>query len=179
MKLQNHQNKVAHRVAHGVAHGPGFRFFPHPKNKVNKPLKMTDDDERHFQQGKVCHICGKKYFVEDKRIRDLCHITGKYHGSAHEVHAASLILKERIGSVFTSETLYRFGILVALATYNFMCAAVKNVCKCNLFTHGTPGVHKNSFEMPMHSRIVLEFGNVGFGREGKTGVPGEKPLRAE
>ena len=33
---------------------------------------------------------------------------------------------------------------------------------CNLFTHGTPGVHKNSFEMPVHSGIELEFGNVGF-----------------
>ena len=28
------------------------------------------------------------------------------------------------------------------------------------------------------SQIELEFGNVGFGREEKTGVPGEKPLRA-
>ena len=34
VKLQNHQNKVAHRVAHrvahGLAHGPGPRFCPHP-----------------------------------------------------------------------------------------------------------------------------------------------------
>jgi len=29
--------------------------------------------------------------------------------------------------------------------------------------------------MPVHSRIELEFGNVGFGGEAKTGVPGEKP----
>ena len=28
-------------------------------------------------------------------------------------------------------------------------------------------------------RIELEFGNVGFWGEGKTGVPGEKPLGAE
>ena len=27
--------------------------------------------------------------------------------------------------------------------------------------------------------IELEFGNVGFWGEGKTGVPGEKPLKAE
>ena len=34
--------------------------------------------------------------------------------------------------------------------------------KCNLFTHGTPGVLKNSFEMSVHSRIELGFGNVAF-----------------
>ena len=33
--------------------------------------------------------------------------------------------------------------------------------------------------MPVHSRIELEFGNVGFRSEGKIGVPGEKPLGAE
>ena len=33
--------------------------------------------------------------------------------------------------------------------------------------------------MSMHYRIELEFLNVGFWGEGKTGVPGEKPLRVE
>jgi len=33
--------------------------------------------------------------------------------------------------------------------------------------------------MPEHSRIELEFGNVGFCGDGKTGVPGEKPLGAQ
>ena len=43
-----------------------------------------------------------------------------------------------------------------------------------MFTHRAPWVHKNSFEMPVHSRIELEFGNVGFWGEGKTKVPGGK-----
>ena len=34
-------------------------------------------------------------------------------------------------------------------------------------------------EMPVHSRIELEFGNVGYYGAGKTGVLGEKLLRAE
>ena len=33
--------------------------------------------------------------------------------------------------------------------------------------------------MSVHSRIELEFGNVGFWGEGKTGEPQEKPLGAE
>ena len=31
----------------------------------------------------------------------------------------------------------------------------------------------------MHSRFEFEFGSVGFWGEGKTGVPGEKPLGAK
>ena len=41
------------------------------------------------------------------------------------------------------------------------------------------GVHKNSFRNVRAFHIELEFGNVGFWGEGKTVVPGEKPLGAE
>ena len=30
-----------------------------------------------------CHICDKKYRVDDVPVRDHCHVTGKYRGSAH------------------------------------------------------------------------------------------------
>ena len=36
----------------------------------------------------------------------------------------------------------------------------------------------NSFQCVRAFQIELEFGSVGFFGEGKTGVPGEKPLRA-
>ena len=31
-----------------------------------------------------CHICGEKYTHKDVRVRDHCHITGKFRGSAHQ-----------------------------------------------------------------------------------------------
>ena len=31
-----------------------------------------------------CHICGKKYTDKDVRVRDHCHITRKFRGSAHQ-----------------------------------------------------------------------------------------------
>ena len=39
-------------------------------------------------------------------------------------------------------------------------------------------VHMNSFKCVRVFQIELEFGSVGFWGEGKTGVPGEKPLGA-
>ena len=41
------------------------------------------------------------------------------------------------------------------------------------------GVHMNSFKWVRAFQIELEFGSVGFWGEGKTGVPGEKPLGAK
>ena len=54
------------------------------KKHFNKPLVMTEDDEQCFKTMDGCHICGEKYTDKDVRVRDHCHITGKFRGSAHQ-----------------------------------------------------------------------------------------------
>ena len=54
------------------------------KKEFSKPLKMTKNDEDAFQKAEECHICNKQYTEKDIRVRDHCHITGKYRGSAHQ-----------------------------------------------------------------------------------------------
>ena len=54
------------------------------KKEFNKPLNMTKENEEEFQKAEKCHICNKKYSDKDIRVRDHCHITGKYRGSAHQ-----------------------------------------------------------------------------------------------
>ena len=54
------------------------------KKRFNKPLVMTEVDEQHFKTMDGCHICGEKYTGKDVRVRDHCHITGKFRGSAHQ-----------------------------------------------------------------------------------------------
>ena len=53
------------------------------KKHFNKPLVMTEDDEMCFKLMDECYICGEKYVEKDVRVRDHCHITGKFRGSAH------------------------------------------------------------------------------------------------
>ena len=54
------------------------------KKHFNKPLVMTEDDEMCFKLIDKCHICGEKYTNKDVRVKDHCHITGKFRGSAHQ-----------------------------------------------------------------------------------------------
>ena len=54
------------------------------KKRFNKPLRMTKENEEKFEKATTCHICDKKYTEKDIRVRDHCHITGKYRGSAHQ-----------------------------------------------------------------------------------------------
>ena len=54
------------------------------KKHFNKPLVVTEVDEQNFKTMDRCHICGEKYTDKDVRVRDHCHITGKFRGSAHQ-----------------------------------------------------------------------------------------------
>ena len=54
------------------------------KKRFNKPLVMTENDEMCFKLMDKCHICGEKYTDKDVRVRDHCHITGKFRDSSHQ-----------------------------------------------------------------------------------------------
>jgi hypothetical protein len=46
---------------------------------------LTREEEASFQAAKVCWLCEKNLTRDDKddRVRDHCHLTGKYRGAAH------------------------------------------------------------------------------------------------
>ena len=70
------------------------------KKEFNKPLKMTKEDEEKFQKADECHICNKKYNETDVRVRDHCHITGKYRGSAHKDCNLNFQISDKIPVIF-------------------------------------------------------------------------------
>ena len=70
------------------------------KKHFNKPLRMTEEDEQEFQKAEQCHICQQKYNKTDVRVRDHCHITGKYRGSAHQDCNLNFKLTDKIPAIF-------------------------------------------------------------------------------
>ena len=70
------------------------------KTEFDKPLKMTKDDEEKFQKADECHICEQKYNEKDVRVRDHCHITGKYRGSAHQDCNLNFQITDKIPVIF-------------------------------------------------------------------------------
>ena len=47
----------------------------------NKPMIMTEEDNKKHKSTNICHICEKT--LNGDKVRDHCHITGKFLGSAH------------------------------------------------------------------------------------------------
>ena len=50
----------------------------------NKNLIMTEEEENLFQKSNSCWICKKFISNDEDKVRDHCHVTGKFRGAAHE-----------------------------------------------------------------------------------------------
>ena len=54
------------------------------RNKhFNKNLIMSEKEEHLFQQSNSCWICKKLIDNDEEKVRDHCHVTGKFRGAAH------------------------------------------------------------------------------------------------
>ena len=55
------------------------------KKHFSKNLIMPaeEEEEERFQLCNICWICNKLFDVTDNKVRDYCHVTGKFRGAAH------------------------------------------------------------------------------------------------
>ena len=49
----------------------------------NKNLIMIEEEENLFQESNNCWICKKLIDNDDGKVRDHCHVTGKFRGATH------------------------------------------------------------------------------------------------
>ena len=68
------------------------------KKHFNKNLIMTEKEEEQFQSSNICWICEK--LIEDEKVRDHCHITGKFRGAAHWSCNINLQLTKNVPVIF-------------------------------------------------------------------------------
>ena len=67
------------------------------KKHFNKNLIITEE-EKQFQSSNMCWICEK--LIEDKKVRDHYHITGKFRGAAHWSCNINLQLTKNVPVIF-------------------------------------------------------------------------------
>ena len=70
------------------------------KKHFNKNLIMSEEEEHLFQQSNSCWICKKIIDNEDEKVRDHCHITGKFRGDAHWDYNINFQLTKNVPVIF-------------------------------------------------------------------------------
>ena len=66
----------------------------------NKNLVMIEEEEHLFQQSNSCWICKEIINHDDEKVRDHCHITGKFRDSAHWDCNINVQLTKKIPVIF-------------------------------------------------------------------------------
>ena len=69
------------------------------KKHFNKNLIMSEEEEQ-FQSSNTCWIFEQLIYNDDKKVRDHCHITGKFKGTAHCSCNINLQLTKKVPVIF-------------------------------------------------------------------------------
>ena len=70
------------------------------KEYFNKHLIMSEEEEHLFPKSNSCWICKKFIDNNEKKLRDDCHITGKFRGAAHQKCNANFQLTKKVPVIF-------------------------------------------------------------------------------
>ena len=68
------------------------------KKHFNKNLIISAEEEEQFEKMKICWLCNK--LIENDKVRDHCHITGKYRGAAHWNCNINLKISKKLPVIF-------------------------------------------------------------------------------
>ena len=61
---------------------------------------MSEKEEERFQSSNICWICKKLIDSDNEKVRDHCHVTGKFRGAAHWSCNINLQLTKKVPVIF-------------------------------------------------------------------------------
>ena len=66
------------------------------KNHFNKEIVINKKGNEDFGNSTKCSICDNDYTDNDIKVRDQCHITGKYRDSSHRDYNINITSRHKI-----------------------------------------------------------------------------------
>ena len=75
-----------------------YQYFKKVKKKHFSKNFIMNEKEEQFQSSNICWICEK--LIVDEKVRDHCHLTGKFRGAAHLSCNINLQLTKKAPVIF-------------------------------------------------------------------------------
>ena len=88
-------------------------------------LPLTKEELKSHQDAKVCYICGKRILkklsksINYWKIKDHCHFTGKYSGTAHGICDLKFNVPNEIPVVFHNSSNYDYHFIIKVLANKF------------------------------------------------------------
>ena len=96
---------------------------------------MSVDEEEKFQLANSCCICNKLFDVGDEKVRDHCHVTGKYRDGAHFSCNANCKLSKKVPVIFYNLKGYDSHLIIKeIDQFDIFDVIPNGLEKCMAFT---------------------------------------------
>ena len=73
---------------------------------------MSAEEEERYQLNNICWICNRLFDVGDEKVRDHCHVTGKYRGATHWSCNANLKMSKKVPGIFHNLEIYDSHLII-------------------------------------------------------------------
>ena len=106
------------------------------KKQFNKNPVMSVDEEEKLQLDNSCWIFNKLFDVGDEKVRDHCHVTGKFRGAAHFSCNTNWILSKKVPVIFHNLRGYDIHLIIKeIGKFDVKVSVISNELeKCMAFT---------------------------------------------
>ena len=98
------------------------------KKHFNKDLIMSALENEEFERSNIYWVCGKLIDISNNKVRDHCHITGKYRGSSHFSCNINLKISKKLPVIFHN--------LRAYGSHLIFKESSKSNCKVSVIPNG-------------------------------------------
>ena len=80
-------------------------------------IPLTKEEKEDYNNQKVCYICKKEFITSDNKnkhykVRDHCHFTGKYRGTAHNICNLRYKIPKDIPIIFHNGSTYDYHFII-------------------------------------------------------------------
>ena len=97
------------------------------REHFNKNLIMLMKEEEMFQKANKCWICNKLFDLIDEKVRDHCHVSGKFRGAAHFSCNANFKISKNVPVVFHNLKGYDGHLIMKeLSSFNVVINVIPN-----------------------------------------------------
>ena len=83
--------------------------------EIKDMIPLTKEEEENYNNQNVCYICKKEFDTSDKKhhkVRDHCHYTGKYRGTAHNICNVRYKIPKEIPIGFHNGSTYDYHFII-------------------------------------------------------------------
>ena len=88
---------------------------------------MTAEENEKFEMTNICWICNKLIDICDNKVRDHCHITGRYRGAAHWSCNINLKISKKVPVIFHNLKGYDSDLIFKkLSKFNVKVSVIPN-----------------------------------------------------